>query len=1289
VRTPYHTISGTDGENQTYHALYMLSYNDVQVTDIKLGLIDLAHNRDYEYDGETVEVETVDNGNIAINGRWDAEKYGIHLELRQGATAEGISKSPYADADGNDVYTDGETVLYPEKVIEEELGIELMRVEETEYQQVIVAYQIKHHSPAMNGLPGFDTTSRVPIEDLASYTSNDGTINFNLYLLNTFPFDSFISATAVYENTEQIVSSNAVIAERFSAKNPRVIEIEFTLNGLISYTDEGKAEDKSVEVKIEMSLDGGSTYEPFAAIQGDGITYNSSTGVSKITRQKNKVMRFVAIRTLTYEEAINCKNRIAELRIQKLTRDSTDDSNVADKVYLSAIRTWCYDYKKSLAEGKLVPQAPVIESRRNMTARLALQIDADEIEFKNQLDELNVLLTSKARTWNGTEWSEELSPTNNPASLMLMVMEHKSRGKYAYNLSEKVDMSSLGEFYEWCNQPRIEDEDDTPKFQCNGVLTNTKKTREIIDAILATARAKLILDNKRYSVWIDKPRNTPVMVLNNQNVLQATNSKSFADLQDGYKIKFVNEMTWQTDELKVLRDGVDEDTPNLIYESIELLFQTDAQQIYQNGRYLLACDKLRQEVWNRKVSVDGNLIDIGSLVEIQDDTISVGIGDGAEVKSLTVVNDEIIAVNTDGNMYVDDITKRYGIKVTCADGIHTPKVMTWEVEITNAGEQSNFVLVNPIPVSDTYKPNVGDIVSFGFYEMETTQALCFGKKDNGDGTFDLTLVPYQEGVYTADSGEIPEFDSKVCDIPQRSGGTYQVDESKESIAKLTERTIETVEKIAETSLQPYIYADLSNTGLYVDSDNNTTQTQKFSILCHVIIANEEREFSFGNISVPTGWEVSTDYHTVYVTVPANSRITKGGFSIPIRYREIFEDATLVDEEDSAYADEEDKIYHTYRLGDEILTYNIPFSYVGVKGGNYKGDFNALDGNNLVKTVEGVEVNRIPFSECVSGDYFTWTGQVTESETVAGGMFRTSRLYKYCGLLAEYTFEEDTDQTHTMNAMTDVMSVLNDELGTNKNNTAVEYLAKLVANDIFADRLVANTALVQSFAANDAFVEKLATKIISLKEGGIVKSDNYNAESIIEVDGKKKIDTSNYSDTGFAMDSFGNADFVGLHATDMVANGGTFNSITAEKALITSSLHTLNNGYKFDTYVNKWFTNFDSIISKFPQLDELAYNQPVLCLIEISFKCTDYYKITANSIIWSDSGNYHTILIKNATCLKLSSGGEYSIDNVTITLGVQIVGIVAFFEVKNVSEIIIYSESSATQFSISIDITLRL
>jgi hypothetical protein len=39
-----------------------------------------------------------------------------------------------------------------------------------------------------------------------------------------------------------------------------------------------------------------------------------------------------------------------------------------------------------------------------------------------------------------------------------------------------------------------------------------------------------------------------------------------------------------------------------------------------------------------------------------------------------------------------------------------------------------------------------------------------GKKANGDGTFDLTLIPYQEGIYITDSGAIPPYEANITTL---------------------------------------------------------------------------------------------------------------------------------------------------------------------------------------------------------------------------------------------------------------------------------------------------------------------------------------------------------------------------------------------------------------------------------------------------------------------------------------------------------------------------------------------
>ena len=985
--SPYRTVSGEDGEKQTFHALYMLGYNDIQATDFKLGMIDLAHNATYsDKDGTVHEVTTVDNGEIAINGKWNGEKYNIRLELQQGK---------------NTSRADGEVGLYPQKVIEESLGIELIH-------------------------------------------TSDGKEKLEL--------------------------------DRFSAKNPQRIEIEFTLQGLIGYDEEGNEQQKSVSVQIKISYDGGKTYEPFGPITG-ASSYNGD-GVSTITRKKNKMMRFVATKPIPYDKAISCTNRVAEIYI---CRTSAKDSstNTADSIYLSAIRTWCFDYEKSTADGvtELVPQVPVIESRRDMTARLGFQIDANETDFKNQLDAMNCIITAKGKTWDGTKWSDTTTPNSNPASMILRVLEHPSRGRYAYgkdsepNKLHKLGYESFGELYEWSNQPRSES-DNTPKFQCNGILTSTKKTREIIDAILATARAKLVLNNKRYCAWIDKPRNTAVMILNAQNVLSASNSKSFSDLPDGYKVKFVNQITWQTDEIKVMFDQSKAEEPGMTFESIELLFQTDAAQVFQNGKFLLACAKLRPETWNRKVSVDGNLLEIGSKVEVQDDSISVGIGEGAEVKGLIVEGNYVTGIKTDGNFIVTELGHRFGIRVTVADGTNTPRVVSWEVRLDHAGLQRDFYFISPIlNVASVVKPTVGDIISFGIYERETTEALCFGKKDNGDGTFDLTLVPYQEGIYTADGGEIPEFDSKVTDIPMNTGGelptsvqeVYPTYEQVKGMAQEYASQLRVLTSLLDTGYDGEIavyygaffqYSTDESMWVRIDKSSYLGALNSFPenpvmdsfFLCLFNASFDETlELSDStNLELSDGTDLVLDYGVERGTIYA---FTEDGWR--------------------AVGDRDDYRY--------IMAFNDLVAYGFDLPSTYDAFLKTMVAQETPRYLGALYHEPYQYKE---GDWFCWAGETTASRENG----RVYKLTRVNGELAWVKLDENDTANHA-----EFMSALNDILLLHKAEAgyfSTVFANALIAHEVFTNRLevVGDTAVSEAEAYADEVGESAYNNAKSYADG---------------------------------------------------------------------------------------------------------------------------------------------------------------------------------------------------------------
>lgn len=698
---------GTDGENQYLHALFCLCYNNIDLRKVSLGIYPLSVDRQNGTSKKSLDCSRNEEKNIV---HYDIGKYQQKLELRQ----------------------NGEEVdLFPQKVVQENFNTELIHPE----------------------------------------------------------------------------GANALVVQPFSAKYPQKIQIEIQFQNLVKYDDNGDMTENSVEIGCAYSLDGGATYKPFNAFYAKKsdikITdkgnndFGNNKGQYKVTEfkgTKNKAMRFVAEKTFTYDEVFNTatitrlKNNAIEFKIFRVSEDKSEsNSKLQYKVYFSSIRTWCYDYNatdKSAYDNTgtktLVPQIPIIKKYKDITARLGFKIKAGD-ELSGQIDELNVVLCSRARYCTITKengekiytWSavDDTVPTNNPAALALMVLQHTMRGEYAYKDSQ-IDMDSFGRFYEWCNSVDTElINSDCHRYIANGVLSKELKTSELVNQILACGHGKLVLNGNKYGVWFDRPQSTPVMILNSQNVLEASNSKSFSEDIDGYSAKFIDCLNdYQEDTIVCVPKNTTKNDSEYRLENIEIPWITDAARVYRHCMYNIACRRLRAETWTRKLGVDGNLIEIGNLVVVQDDTIAVGIGEGAEIKSVSVSGSYIKSITVDYPFAVSDITKTYGVKIQHSDRIHGVKVVTYEVaKFSKIGEYSVLTFNgNGISLNEIIVPTIGDIVAFGIFNRITTDALCFGKKDNGDGTFTLTLVPYQKGIYDAESGTIPKFISNVTS-PKENG----------------------------------------------------------------------------------------------------------------------------------------------------------------------------------------------------------------------------------------------------------------------------------------------------------------------------------------------------------------------------------------------------------------------------------------------------------------------------------------------------------------------------------------
>ena len=681
---PYNKISGQDGKDQEYYCLYLIGYKDLQIENVSMGLDHISKNTGH-----------LDNGNLPIDTDSLFYKNNTTLELRQGSLAEG----------------GGEVSIYPYKVVQENLSIEL-------------------------------------------------------------------------KNVEGQTNDNYVTTSRY----PKKVEIEFTIPALFGINKEkGTKTEASFALQVYYSLDAGTTW----IMCENMIDFSQATGGSQwwelagtkfyfFYNNKSETMRYVLLQTFSKSQMDNCDSKVVMYKIVRTTANSTD-SSTADKCYVTAIRTWCYN-PNEIVNGEYAYQIPMSEKHRDKTARLGIKLTVTD-DVVSHFDKLNLIATSKARTWNGTGWSKTLSPTRNPVALALHALIGGFRDSYAYEFTEngdyiecpKIDLANFGEMYAICDETKQYDSryDINKRYLCDGVVLNGTKTIDLVNSILRCCKSSLVMRGKKYGIFMDKPQAYPLFVLNNNNLLSLVYSKSFDEIPDGQYVKYISAINYyQQDTIAVKPVGSSQLSPTDKMVNVEYPYITDPYHAKALSLYQQACMKLRPESVNAKVTGEGGLAEIGSLIPIQSDVVLVGIGDGAEITEVVTSGNNITGIKTDGKFVVSDTSEDYGVVINVVgseSNIGKEKLLKIKLApFSSTGEYSDLVFDTPIPASNVYKPEEGNIVSFGLYQKESIDMLCVGKKENGDGTYDLTLLPYDEAIYTADSQVVPDFDSKTT--PPKSSG---------------------------------------------------------------------------------------------------------------------------------------------------------------------------------------------------------------------------------------------------------------------------------------------------------------------------------------------------------------------------------------------------------------------------------------------------------------------------------------------------------------------------------------
>ena len=922
--------------------------------------------------------------------------------------------------------------------------------------------------------------------------------------------------------SDELDYNNAVVKQ--AATNTYKFDVCILFNGLRRYDDGWKS--KNVSVKVEWS--------------NDGSTWNDAGNIVTGDINSRKQVRFSKTVTLT---AAQCVGKDIQIRLTRIT--ALEESNSQETCYLCYLNCWQYDAAKS-TDNNIVTCAPLEQPWKGRTTRIALRIISNE-STKDNLDQININAYGKARIWNNDAWTVNRYPTRNPASWVLEVMTTDVHPHSRYN-DDEIDLEALGAVYTYCEQNG---------FYCDGILTDDSKKADILNSILSECNTTMYRDDAtgKWTFAIERAQSTPVALLNEQCIKSVAVTKTFERKPYAVKTTFTNRESWAVDTFYQTVNGkVDS---SAVYGEHKIIVEnapkyiTTFEHAYKYTHRILAKQQLQPREITVQVGRDGDYYPLYSKIMLQMKQLRIGLSNGI-IHGAIVENGLLTQIITSDFCDFSDSNARYGLIIQAQNDNAKEHLY---IEVT-AGTLTQYAIGAPgvgmigsgndaigfykpgktrvlnlrTPLAVNVLPEYGNIYSFGYlnesgeFSRVTNEMMIYNRKQNSDG-WELLLKDYNSAIFQF--GDIPEYQTNLT-TPKESG--YALPEA------IMQKMAEIADEVGipgpqgpqgEPGQPGQPGESVYNVRFDIDSFcfacDNTGKAwgEKVATTIHLTYGEEELPFTIISIG-NDGSQIAATIkgNTIYFESLKGVKIDEGGnISVVIRYRATTGTAIGFNNYAIGYSN---KPIGYLNYASENKDFTVYFNFSTVRAGVNKGLITEI---NDYLSAGGTRYK---------GDYFTWGGE-TASVTYSGVTytFLKGRVYSWNG----YQWAQSTNDGEISDSFNNVMSVLDDEIVSN-NSKLEQTMRKLSAVTVFCEEL----------ATKVAFISKLFAQNITMQQGGLFKSSNW--------DGTFNPDTGkiqDYGTTGWAQDFEGNLDVVNMHAT----NAKIVGDITSEDFKETNT----NKGYK--------------------------------------------------------------------------------------------------------------------------------
>ena len=435
-----------------------------------------------------------------------------------------------------------------------------------------------------------------------------------------------------------------------------------------------------------------------------------------------------------------------DIRVRRTTADS-DSSRIMDELYWSAIKT-------------VTNEEPI--DFPFPLAKMALKVRATN-QLSGIIDDLNAKVSSYMLDWNGSAWAEGVS--SNPASIFRHILQSDAMSTPLAD--GRIDLTSLQTWHTHCA---------SEGYEFNMVRDFQSSVWELLSDVAIAGRATPIQVDGKWGVAIDKAQTVPVQHFTPRNSWGFEAEKDFVDVPHGLRMRFANQDTdYQQDERIVYDDGYDESNATK-FEQLDSIGIVDTDHIWKHGRFNLAQMRLRPEKWTLNTDFEYLVARRGDLILITHDTLLVGLKAGRITVVTVDGSGDCTGVTVDETLTMES-GKSYGMSIRTRDDAGLTKAVTLDV-----GDQTAVVFDSVIAAADI--PVVGDIFGFGEADSETIKGLLLSIEPLGELTARLTITPYSDGIYTADTGSLPAFETQLTPQALIPEVTILETRTDESVLKL-------------------------------------------------------------------------------------------------------------------------------------------------------------------------------------------------------------------------------------------------------------------------------------------------------------------------------------------------------------------------------------------------------------------------------------------------------------------------------------------------------------------------